>query len=387
MFCSVAGDLANNNSMSLNIAKKIIDECAHNGVIQVNYSGGEPFLYDWDDLSELLKYGNKNKINQTIATNGTLLDLYMIRWIKPYIKSINISLHGDREHHNYITKNDCYDDVIRTIRNCYEEKVRVNLLYTLSKENLQKKNILSVIDIANKYKCGIFFARTNDIGNSHINNITTTIKDIQELIDMSKKNDIENKIKFANCIPNCVLPVGLKEYRKSCGAGVTFASISSNGDVKICSVSKKVLGRYTSKTTLEDIWNSEELKKYRSLEWMNSTCRSCKDFRNCKGGCKVEGNEEYNPDILFKNRVYNLWNEIAEKTYKLKLIWLKKANGKILLATPSLVLYVDRKAERIIEDLLHYRNLKKIINQIDEEEKFEYITMIVDFYNKGIITI
>ena len=156
MFCSVAGDLANNNSMSLNIAKKIIDECAHNGVIQVNYSGGEPFLYDWDDLSELLKYGNKNKINQTIATNGTLLDLYMIRWIKPYIKSINISLHGDREHHNYITKNDCYDDVIRTIRNCYEEKVRVNLLYTLSKENLQKKNILSVIDIANKYKCGIF---------------------------------------------------------------------------------------------------------------------------------------------------------------------------------------------------------------------------------------
>lgn len=388
-FCCL-GDLQNPNDestdMDLSLALSIIDECARNGAVQINYSGGEPLLYDLDKLETILKKGKEKNLIQTITTNGVLLNQYIISRIGKYLDAVNISLHGDEYCHNKITKSDCYKGVIAAIKEV-STKIPTNILFTLSKGNNNPQSINSVINFVRELDINIIFARANEIGKAYDNDISAGIEEVKQLVELVKAYK-EVKISIANCIPACVLDE--KMYTKACSAGVSFGCICTNGDVKICSESKEVLGTVNSSTTLKEIWNGELIKKYRSLEWMNARCKSCKSFRVCKGGCKAESQDAFGADKLFMEKNNRVLDSIAESYLKLNIRCVKKEIDKLILIKYNMAFYIESAAQEIIDYMIEQRRWKvkdilSVFSNIYGEQ--EISILLVDMYEKELLKV
>ena len=249
--------------------------------------------------------------------------------------------------------------------------INVNINYTLTKDNIDKKNLEFIKDFCKRKKIRLCFGRLNYLGFAKKEEIIDPNLYLKTIYDL--KNDYEN-IMISNCISNCMVDGKYKHLNHACGAGVTIFSIEANGDVKICPSSNYILGNaFTS--SFEKIINNSVMKKYKNLEWLPNSCRICKDFSYCKGGCHSEGNGEFyknSCDALFLNKIDNIWKEICNKKIICKCGKLRREKNKYLVIKVPL-----RKI-----DNTGYKVLLKCdgsMSGLEIEKKFNNIENIRDF--------
>lgn len=84
------------HELSLEQIKRVIDSFCILRVFQVAIGGGEPFLRK--DIIDILEYLHKNDIITTISTNGSLLSEEILRAIKHYVRSIQLSIFSHVEY-------------------------------------------------------------------------------------------------------------------------------------------------------------------------------------------------------------------------------------------------------------------------------------------------
>lgn len=70
--CRIAQLLPQEEELSAEQVKSIIDQAAFYGIKQLVLTGGEPFL--WPDLFEISRYSAMKGLITVVTTNGTLLD-------------------------------------------------------------------------------------------------------------------------------------------------------------------------------------------------------------------------------------------------------------------------------------------------------------------------
>lgn len=167
-----------------------------------------------------------------------------------------------------------------------------------------------VKNFAMMHGCQLSVARLNQIGKSTNNKVIgrTINTFFEHLTD-------DNMVKVSNVIPLCQMPISKRHLCHSCSAGLASVCVDADATVKICGSATQVIGSL-KKSSLFEVWNSDEFVKFRSLDWLPSLCRNCRDFARCLGGCKVEKYENsYSDscDSLLTMAIEEFFNECKNK--------------------------------------------------------------------------
>jgi len=326
-FCSV--ESKTKKYMSVDLVKKLLNELTKNNIYDIYYTGGEPMLHP--DFADIVEYANTLGIRQTVLTNGSLLNKY--KHIIDKLMCVCISLHGGKEIHNYLTDNDNYDELINSI-NMIKNKTNVKINYTVMNENQDILEMKKVLDIFKDKNIDVSFSKYNNIGLGKKNNCSIDIKCFAETLDVLKRQGYNFSVN--DCIAPCLINEQYTYLSHGCGAGYLFASITSNGNVKICPSSNEILGN-VKEQSFKKIWNQKKLKEYRELKWIPLYCRSCKYLSKCRCGCKVELSKnicQFN-DYNVNKEKEELWDKIKNKVMKVNISLLRKEkSGYINLSTP-----------------------------------------------------
>lgn len=320
-FCSQFGK--DMKELDINLAKAAFDELKELGIMNIYYTGGEPLLYK--DIEELLKYGYNLGFKQILVTNGYLLSEPRIRELTKYLVSIGVSIHGNAEIHNELSRKDCYKQIVTSLRKLQKEntKLAININCTAIDKNTNYENFRFLAELCKENNWKLTIARLNYIGNGKkYENTNLNIM----LGIISRLNNEGFNIKISNCIAPCLVDEKYRYLSHGCGAGQSIAAIEANWDVKICASSDYVLGNIKQEK-FKNIWNCKENKTYQKMKWLPMECKVCKYFLICKGGCKAELTGEYWKDFcdeLVQKRFDNIWKEIENKKLVLNFKNLRK---------------------------------------------------------------
>lgn len=261
-------DNSSTSDMSDEEIDKLIELCNSNGVMNITWTGGEPLLRS--KFVDFIKKTNLYGINQTILTNGLLLDKIDLKSIPKQNLTFQISL-------NDVWKQSTDIDIIiqnakRLINNKYSVIMSVMLI---SVEIDQVRKLLDQL-IENNIP-GIRFGLEIPIGG--LKNMDMSIYENHMMNMMGKllllKKEYMNKIQiFYQFDKNIYSDTGIPRRFFMCEAGTTQIYIDNNGDVYPCPLFKGFkefyCGNVFEKTWLE-LWNSKPMKQFRSVE----ECADC----------------------------------------------------------------------------------------------------------------
>lgn len=282
-----------NKELPLTLIKKTIDELAKMKVIQVIFSGGEPFIRK--DIFKILSYALKSGIPDIlIVSNGTLLNYNQIRKLKNTgIKKISLSLDGLKKNHDKIRGTGNFDKTVSTLKKLVKEGFEVKVSMTLNKMNKDdipnfsrflKKIGVSKINIGNLMPCG----RGKTIWKQALtkNEKRKTIKKIRDL-----NNQLGDKFILFESSFLCEPKIGRSDKKIfsffGCRGGRTSCAILSNGDVVACKMLPNIVAGNLQKKTLKKIWKDNKNWESWRNEIIIGKCKLCKYKKACRGGCKA----------------------------------------------------------------------------------------------------
>lgn len=403
-FCSVRSIEKFTDSQ---IAKKVIDVLSDNNVFRINFFGGEPLLHP--DIIELVSYAKKRGMATSMVSNGFLLTNKVAENLRGNLEVIGLSVHGLAKMHDYLTgSKGGFNKVLRALKVCKTNNIRTGVNFTLTKINgMQLKKLADLL--VKKFEIDFFeinrFISSGENNQIHLSELEPSIDDINKAlsdIDELSRKYSSTKFKMAIYIPLCLIK-NKKHFRfiSPCGAGQDYCSIHSNGNLKFCSYSKKVLGNILS-DDVKNIWNNQFFEQYRSAKWIPQKCRSCQALSLCMVGCKTTNfKKEYSPDvILSKNQNFWVPQKLILKNHVLKKkeistqdIYQIAKNIKVypndnLLVTPSgikvkintsiisLLNFIDGKTKlkSFIDKIAHNtKNIKSLSEAIDNLIKLKVI--------------
>jgi radical SAM protein with 4Fe4S-binding SPASM domain len=127
--------------LEIDAIDRVLGELAPLGLKLVDMEGGETLLYP--EFEELLLRMRRRDLHVKFATNGTLLHKFADAIVESGVKSITVSLDGDRETHNKIRGSSwVYDRTLQGLRVLAETKRRkrrnnplVQIAFTMNRHN------------------------------------------------------------------------------------------------------------------------------------------------------------------------------------------------------------------------------------------------------------
>ncbi len=291
--CRVSTSTKKTNEISLKKLRELIDTLSKMKVIQIIYSGGEPFLRK--DIFEILSYSVKKGIPDLIVvTNGLLLNDEKISKLKKTgMKKITISLDGLEESHDIIRGKGTFKRTLDIIKRLVKEGFEVKVTMTLNKLNkndvLQLSVLLNMIgvkriNVGNLMPCG----RGKDLWDQSLD-----FKEKYELFNKIKKVNNKYGENFINFESSFLSEPRLSKSEQKiasflgCRGGRTYCAILANGDVVACKMLPHVVAGNIYKTNFSKIWKDDKNWKIWREGKLPKKCRLCKYGEACRGGCKA----------------------------------------------------------------------------------------------------
>jgi 12,18-didecarboxysiroheme deacetylase len=124
------------NELTTEEGKALIDDLAEFGSPVILFSGGEPLMRK--DLPELAEYAVSKGMRAVISTNGTLITESIARTLKEIgLSYVGISLDGMEEiHDKFRGVKGAYKKALEGIKNCQKAGIKVGLRFTMNKINV-----------------------------------------------------------------------------------------------------------------------------------------------------------------------------------------------------------------------------------------------------------
>ena len=304
MHCRVS-EKNDKNKLSLKEAKELLSQLWFNGVTDMNFSGGEPFLRE--DLFELLEYSEKfNSI--VITTNGTFLNEETCKKLSefPNVK-LSISLDGMEETHDrFRRKKGTFKKVIEALPILKKYNIKYAIKYTLSTETV--KDVLDVVRLVASKGATEFNVRRVIVAGVAGENLLLSNEDyiniIKEIIRECKNLGMNFRTGDPLLIPIFPEMFGIdlekddiSNIYAGCQAGDEIIYIDYLGNVGACSYIPSFADNIKDKS-LDDILNNNklfiDLRQYK--EKLQGKCADCKYKMIC-GGCRASA-------IAFKNSIF-----------------------------------------------------------------------------------
>ncbi len=192
---------------------------------------------------------------------------------------------------------------------------------------------------------------------------------------ITARNDFNIPTGWGTAIPFCLDERLLKEnMTANCGAGVTFAAINPQGEVRICNQSERVYGNVLTRP-IENIWHDPKFSEFRDLKWVDAPCKFCKALANCMCGCKVDAScsDKFCVDYAIRGLKSNSC-AVGKKTSSNLRIEIPqqfrcfKPNKYLRLNTFHKETYLVTRYQTISVDKMSVTMLKQIIEGVNSED-------------------
>lgn len=266
--CYAAGQVhAEEQELSTDEWKKILDKCREVGIPQITFTGGEPTMRD--DLIELIRYSRwfVSRLN----TNGIrLTEEYCRKLREAELDSVQITFYSaNADIHNALVGAPRYTDTVNGIDNALKEGLCVSIntpLCTLNQDYVETLKFLHEKGII-YVTCSGLITTGNAMGEES-KRLQLTTEEIQKILTEAITYCNENGMEIAFTSPGWVDSEFLDHLNTStpaCGACLSNMAITPGGNVVPCQswLSDNVLGNMLE-DDWEQIWNSEACTSYRN---------------------------------------------------------------------------------------------------------------------------
>jgi putative heme d1 biosynthesis radical SAM protein NirJ2 len=280
----------------------LLDEIAKAGFNLMVFSGGEPLLRN--DLLTLTKHAASIGLRPVYGSNGYFLNLEMAKELKAAGgAAVAISLHmiDNDKLNEFCGASDAYEKSIQAMENCKEAGLPFQVNTTVFNSNVDEIEL--ICDLAKSMGAKshhILFlvptGRGKDIEEQSLR-AEEYEKLIRKLIKKRQKLDFDIK---PTCAPHFIriadqLNIPMNRYSRGCLAGLSYCSITPDGDVWPCPYLPLKLGNIRE-IPFSELWEQNEvLNKLRTMDYSGS-CGNCEYKTNC-GGCRARAYFYYN-DIM-----------------------------------------------------------------------------------------
>lgn len=255
----------NSREVSLENAKKIVDELKDNLVEKIIFTGGDPLMYPY--IMDIIEYSKHKGMKVSISTNGIMLNK-----LSEKLKSVNpdkiiIGLDGFSKNSNDTFRgvdgafqcvksglNKLKDSNIKIDIHCVITTLNIHEIETLSEycnENNFELSLSSLVEITEKPLINRYVVKNNTL----LNNLY--------------KTNFKGSVKF---VRHTCGTLG------ACYAGQKIIGIKANGSYTPC----LWISNFTNKF---ETYNIQEVFRFRSECILDSEkCTNCLDYQ-CQKGC------------------------------------------------------------------------------------------------------
>lgn len=282
---------------------KIVESVHGSWVPHVYLIGGEPSLLGVEQSNAYIDILSQRS-SVTIVTNG----LICLKGISSDLACIGVPFHGIGEIHEAHSR---VPGGFKKTRKSVEYYVKsgfdVRCIPVLTAWNFDK--MYEIIRLAKELGMeSVFVDRFEDggIGSTRSAELKPTTEQFKTALSqmISARDDFHIPVGFGTAIPYCLDERLITEnMAANCGAGITFAAVNPDGNVRTCNQSEIYYGNVLEEP-IERIWRKKELDQFRDLSWVTKPCISCPVLENCLCGCKVDCNfsSEYSVDYSVRGK-------------------------------------------------------------------------------------
>jgi radical SAM protein with 4Fe4S-binding SPASM domain len=285
-FCSVLSP--KDIDMPYERCVNLLSHIAEHGGKLIGFSGGEPFLYPY--FYDVVMDAHHYNLKVSVTTAGDLINRSNVGWIGAFVNYLGLSLQGNAESHNRITKTDSYHIIIKNLKllASFAPRTRVSILYTATAEYPNISAVNHLVELAYQYGYSVSVARAIKTGRCNEHHMLSQKQLLKLILHISMLRKYGLTVRMIDSIPHCIIPDDCKDDVRGCGAGIGFGCVEPSGAVKICPQSKEALGVINSKNSLSDIWSGPKAENFRKFAWIDDKCKNCDKLARCKSGCHVE---------------------------------------------------------------------------------------------------
>lgn len=270
------------NELTNREVKDILDQLAKSGCLFLSFTGGEPLVRK--DFLDIAGYAKRRNFAIYLKTNGTLITSSMAkRFRRLNFLEVHISVYGatPQTHDGITRKEGSYQKIIEGVRLLKGEEIKVRLMVTLMKQNINELERMKVLADTLKvdiYYSPVIFAR-HDKGKEPLE---FRLAD-RDLRSFYSDNSVEEEYLDSDSGRPSLL----------CQFGRTSCTITSIGQLYPCVGTPIVAGNLREQTFAEIWQTSPLLRRIRSLIDSDlKGCSTCSLFRycfRCSGAAYLEG--------------------------------------------------------------------------------------------------
>jgi len=323
-WCYAKGTKYNpNDTMTLELAKELIDLKSDIGVKGTCVIGGEPTL--WKHLIPIIEYLDAKNMLSSLITNGSLLcnDRFLSPLLESPLNAINLSLKGgNARQFEELTRSNFseFRKVCLSIGKLSKASINTGVSITVSKLNITnlKEWVETAVDNGAKrvfleFCCTIF--NGNEPNGEYMANPTLIVDYFQENYQAMDEYT-SGELYISQSLPACIWPeefveLLVKRERMSFGChvmrreGLIFNSV---GEIVPCGCLHDFpLGKYgrdfIDADSFVTFWNNPEVVEFydKFVAYPSNHCIGCEEYNICGGGCPLQW-FIYEPDQIIIGR-------------------------------------------------------------------------------------
>ena len=280
------------NELSTEIWSRVFKEAAEAGVLQADFTGGEPLARP--DIVELVRAARSAGLYVNLITSGLPLDeAKLAALVAAGLDHVQLSFQGAREETaNEISGAKSHAQKLRVLDWLREHRVAVTLNFVIHRRNidqleemvaLAESSCATRIEFANVQYYGWAFANRENLlpTREQLNHSIAVIKREQERL--------EGRIRVEYVVPDYYA-----KYPKPCmgGWGRKLMLITPSGDALPCHAAQVIPGlsfENVKDRSLSKIWEcSAAFQRFRGEDWMQEPCKTCDRREQDFGGCRCQ---------------------------------------------------------------------------------------------------
>lgn len=251
------------NEMTTQQIKKVLDGLKKIGCLRINFCGGEPLLRR--DLGELIDYAKSKGLSVDVTSNGVLVPA-KVEVLKK-IKCLTLSLDGRSAHHDILRGKGSAAKAVAAIKATKQAGIEVRVNMVVHKYNL--KDLDYMINLAKKmdFKLHISLAINNIFGDKSSLQIKPTDKQFRQVLQyiIKKKKEgapilfsqaaYESVLKWPDFNLEGVMKLPPPKGMPTCPAGKLFGLIDADGRFWACPhLIDKVKAKNVLKAGVAEAW-------------------------------------------------------------------------------------------------------------------------------------
>jgi pyrroloquinoline quinone biosynthesis protein E len=293
VYCSNPQELTRRErELSTDVWARVLREAAELGVMQADFTGGEPLARP--DIVDIIRAARGAGLYASLITSGVPLDEKRLEEIvNAGLDHVQLSFQGaEKESASEFSGTRTHAAKLRVATWVKRYRVALTLNFVIHRGNLgQLEQMLALVEEIEPQR--VEFAHVQYYGWAYVNRarLLPTREQVDHSLEILKK--AEDRLRGSIRV-EYVVPDYHSRFPKACmgGWGRKVMLISPGGDAMPCHAANVIPGmkfENVQAQSLRRIWeNSWAFQKFRGEDWMPEPCASCDRRTRDFGGCRCQ---------------------------------------------------------------------------------------------------